>query len=235
MRRKSPSEWQQLLLFCSILPGISGKHFDGMRSPSLAGAGFAASPSLAGKSSSGICPLLRDSAGTEIAEAAFVLPVLFLFLLSIFWFGRAFSMSGSINHAAREGARVAAVPACGSCSPAPGTVWSGSALPGDKSVVDAVNAALIAAHVDPTNAQPYSPNPAPVACEGVVPQGVCVTATGTAPSAEINICRNVVLNQGNQSPPVCGVIVNFQYPYQLVRPFSKQAVVLKAEVEMQGE
>ncbi len=205
-----------------------------MRSPSSAGAGFTPSPSLANKVS-GAFDLLRDSAGAEIAEAAFVLPVLFLFLLSIFWFGRAFSISGSINHAAREGARVAAVPACGSCSPAPGTVWSGSALPGDKSVVDAVNAALIAAHVDPTNAQPYSPNPAPVACEGVVPQGVCVTATGTAPSAEINICRNVVLNQGNQSPPVCGVIVNFQYPYQLVRPFSKQAVVLKAEVEMQGE
>ncbi len=221
------------MLFCFILPGISGKHFDGMRSPSLAGAGFAASPSLAGKSSSGICPLLRDSAGTEIAEAAFVLPVLFLFLLSIFWFGRAFSMSGSINHAAREGARTAAVPACASCGTT--CLWPGSTLPCDQTVTDAVNSALIAAHVDPTQAKPYSPNPAPVPCPGTVPQGVCVIATGTAPSAEINICRNVVLNQGNQSPPVCGVIVNFQYPFQLVRPLSNQSVVLKAAVEMRGE
>jgi len=179
---------------------------------------------------------LRGSAGAEIVEAAVVLPVLFLLLFSIFWFGRAFSISGSINHAAREGARIAAVPACASCSPTPTTcLWPGSALPCDQAVVDTVNNALIAAHVDSTIARPYSPNPAPQACPGAVPAGVCVLAGGTAPTHEINICRNVVLNQGSTSPPVCGVIVSFQYAYPLTRPFSSQTIDLKAQVEMRGE
>jgi len=204
-----------------------------MKSSCSDGVGFEASSLPVSGWSSGVFDSLRDSAGAEIAEAAFVLPVLFLFLMSIFWFGRAFSISGSINHAAREGARIAAFPACASCGTA--CLWPGSALPCDKTVTDTVNSALIAAHVDPTQAKPFSPNPAPVPCPGAVPQGVCVFATGTAPSAEINICRNVVLNQGNQSPPVCGVIVNFQYPYQFVRPFSNQSVVLKAAAEMRGE
>jgi len=176
---------------------------------------------------------LQDSAGAEIAEAAFVLPVLFLFLLSIFWFGHAFSVSGSINHAAREGARVAAVPICATCDSE--CLWTGSSLPCDKAVVDAVNSALIAAHVDPTKAKSYSPIPAPVACKNTVPQGSCAIATGTAPSAEIKICRNVMLNQGSNLRPVCGVVITFHYPYPLVRPFSSQTVDLKAQVEMQAE
>jgi hypothetical protein len=181
---------------------------------------------------------LEGNAGAEIVEAALVLPVLFLLLFSIFWFGRAFSISGSINHAAREGARVAAVPACASCSPTPATcLWPGSMLPCDQTVVDTVNNALIAAHVDSAIARPYSPNPAPQACPGAVPQGVCVVAGGTAPTHEINICRNVVLNGSTSppSPPVCGVIVSFQYAYPLTRPFSSQTIDLKAQVEMRGE
>ena len=198
-----------------------------------AGRGAGSSPAL---ECSGRFTCLRGSAGAEIVEAAVVLPVLFLLLFSIFWFGRAFSTSGSINHAAREGARIAAVPACASCSPTPTTcLWPGSALPCDQAVVDTVNNALIAAHVDSTIARPYSPNPAPQACPGAVPAGVCVLAGGTAPTHEINICRNVVLNQGSTSPPVCGVIVSFQYAYPLTRPFSSQTIDLKAQVEMRGE
>jgi hypothetical protein len=176
---------------------------------------------------------LTGNQGSEIAEAAVVLPVLFLLLFSIYWFGKAFSIYGTINHAAREGARTAAVPACASCDAV--CTWQGSDLPCDAAVISAVNNALIAAHLDPTLAQPFVPSPPPVACPpGVLPAGICATAA----SGGFTICRNVALDQSSAAPQVCGVIVSFRYPYQLALPFSSlnnQQILLKAEVEMQGE
>src|SRR6266851_8333402 len=100
--------------------------------------------------------LLRQDRGSEIAEAAVVLPVLFLLIFSIYWFGQAFSIYGTINHAAREGARTAAVPACASCGAV--CTWQGSNMPCDTPVISAVNNALIAAHLRPELAQPFVPN-----------------------------------------------------------------------------
>src|SRR5258708_22425440 len=177
-------------------------------------------------------PFLSTSSGAEIAEAAVILPVLFLVLFSIYWFGRAFSIYGTINHAAREGARTAAVHACANCSA--GCVWQGSALPCDALVVQAVNNALDAAHLDPTQAQPFPPNPTPSVCPGVVPEGTCATAAGGG----FTICRNVLLDRNSAAPPVCGVIVSFRYPHQFVLPFTSlnnQRILLKAEAEMRGE
>lgn len=170
--------------------------------------------------------------GSEIAEAAVVLPVLFLLLFSIYWFGQAFNIYGTINHAAREGARAAAVPACASCSV--GCTWQSSNLPCDAPVISAVNNALTAAHLNPELAQPLVPSPAPVPCPGAVPAGLCATSA----SGGFTICRNIALDQNSTAPQVCGVIVSFQYPYQLALPFSSlhnQQILLKAEVEMQGE
>jgi hypothetical protein len=174
---------------------------------------------------------LHSEQGSEVAEAAVVLPILFLVLISIYWFGEAFNSYGAINHAAREGARTAAVPACASCGVA--CTWMGSNLPCDASVVDAVNAALIAAHLDPTQAQPLAPNPAPVACPGVQPPGACAPASGGG----FTICRNVVLDQNSGAPPACGIIVSFQYPYQMTLPFSSlsnQPILLRGVAEVQG-
>ncbi len=175
---------------------------------------------------------LRSEQGSEVAEAAVVLPILFFVLISIYWFGAAFNTYGAINHAAREGARTAAVPACGSCTPGCPT-WMGSNLPCDTSVVDAVNDALLAAHLDPTQAQPLVLSPAPVACPGVQPPGLCATASGGG----FTICRNVVLNLSNTAPQACGIIVSFQYPYQMNLPFSSlsnQPILLKGVAEVQG-
>ena len=175
---------------------------------------------------------LGASQGSEIAEAAVVLPVLFLLLFSIYWFGQAFNIYSTINHAAREGARTAAVPACASCNVV--CNWQGSNLPCDTPVISAVNDALIAAHLNPELAQPFVPNPPPVSCPGILPSGVCATAA----SGGFTICRNVALDQNSAAPQVCGVIVSFKYPYQLALPFSSlsnQSILLKAEVEMQGE
>jgi hypothetical protein len=175
--------------------------------------------------------LSRDR-GSEIAEAAVVLPVLFLLLFSIYWFGRAFSIYSTINHAAREGARTAAVPACANCNVA--CAWPGSNLPCDARVADAVDNALSAAHLNPQQMQPFVPIPAPIPCPGALPAGVCTTAAGGG----FTICRNMALDQNSNAPQVCGVIVSFRYPYQLALPFTglnNQQILLKAEVEMQGE
>ena len=173
--------------------------------------------------------LLKQDRGAEVAEAAVILPVLFLLLFSIYWFGRGFNIYGTINHAAREGARTAAVPACASCGP-PCNVSSPVC---DAPVVTAVNYALYAAHLDPTLAVPFVPSPAPTPCLGALPAGSCATASG----GSFTVCRNMALDQNSTAPPACGIIVSFQYPYQLAVPFSSlgQQILLKAEVQMQDE
>ncbi len=172
---------------------------------------------------------LNSEQGSEVAEAAVVLPILFLVLFSVYWFGQAFNVYGTINHAAREGAHAAAVPGCASCSA--GCNWMGTNLPCDAQVVDTVTDALNAAHLDPTQTQAYVPSPPPVPCPGAVPPGVCTTASG------LYICRNMALDQTNPQP-TCGVIVSFRYPYQLSLPFSSlsnQPILLKGVAEMQVE
>jgi len=174
--------------------------------------------------------LLGDRAA-EIAEAAVILPALFMLLLSIYWFGRAYMIYGAINHAARAGAQTAAIPAgCANCGVA-GT-WAGTTLPDDGTVVLAVNNSLLAAHLDPSQAIASMPSPTPKFCSN--PEGICSRAQG----GNFTVCRNVQLNQGTSSPPVCGEIVSFQYPYQFVLPvtsLNNQNIKLKAQLEMRSE
>jgi hypothetical protein len=91
--------------------------------------------------------LLRGTSGAEIAEAAVILPLLFMLLLGIMWFGRAFNIYATVNHAAREGALAAAAHSCASCGnvrPTPANV---------RSVVDPI---LNAAHLDPAQVQNFN-------------------------------------------------------------------------------
>ena len=173
----------------------------------------------------------RCDQAAEIAEAAVILPALFMLLFAIYWFGRAYMIYGAINHAARQGVQTASVPiGCARCG-LTGT-WGSTGLPDDDDVVQAVNNSLHAANLDPNQAIPFTPSPMPKPCP--VPEGICQTAKG----GNFTICRNMQLNQGVTSPPVCGEIISFQYPYQLVLPFSslsKQTILLKAQVEMRSE
>ncbi len=57
----------------------------------------------------------RETSGAEIAEAAVVLPLLFMLLFGIMWFARAFNIYTTINRAAREGALAAAAHNCATC------------------------------------------------------------------------------------------------------------------------
>ena len=176
---------------------------------------------------------LRGAAGSEIAEAALILPLLFTLLLAIYWFGRAFSIYSTINHAARQAVLTAAAPACANCAAA--CVWNNSGMPCDSVVSDVISQALSAANLDPTQAKPAMPNPTPQPCPGVVPEGICATASG----GNFTICRNVTLDQNStQLQKACGVIISFQYPYQFALPFTSlnnQNILLTAQAETGGE
>ena len=85
--------------------------------------------------------LLRGTSGAEIAEAALILPLLFMLLLGIMWFGRAFNIYATVNHAAQEGALVAAAPSSATL----GNTFRSQAY----IQTNVVNPILTAAHLDP--------------------------------------------------------------------------------------
>ena len=150
--------------------------------------------------------------GAEVVEMAFVLPILFMLLLGLFWFARAYNVYETMTRAAREGARIATAPACSACA-------GGGQLPGIATVASAVNDSLVASALDPTQ----------VAC------GTCAgTCNGSAPT----ICyqSDVVLNTAT-TPTEHGVVVSFTYPFQLAIPFVSftQNLTLSTTVRMRQE
>jgi Flp pilus assembly protein TadG len=170
--------------------------------------------------------LAAEIRGAEIAEAAAVLPVMFMVLLGIFWFGQAFSTYGTITRAAQEGARAGAAPRCTTCA-------SGSSA--SVNAYNAVLASMNAAKLDTTKARyPVSP-PAVTAC----PSGTgSTTCDGTASST---ICVQTGIELSNTSggaTGVCGVSVSFQYPFQFVLPYtsiSNQKIWLTASAQARVE
>src|SRR5712692_5966083 len=98
--------------------------------------------------------LARDERGAELFEAALVLPILLTLLLGMFWLGRAYNIYQTITRAAREGARFALAPSCGSC---------GNAFPTDSEVTTVINNALSAAAMDPAKTTDLAGNPSPPA------------------------------------------------------------------------
>jgi coenzyme F420-reducing hydrogenase gamma subunit len=91
---------------------------------------------------------LHDASGAEIAEAAVVLPLLFMLLFGIMWFARAFNIYTTVNRAARQGALVAAANNCATCGNIPRT----SAYIQNS----VVNPILLASHLDPGQVQNFS-------------------------------------------------------------------------------
>lgn len=170
--------------------------------------------------------LLCDATASEIAEAALVLPLAFLLLLGIYWFGRAFNVYATINHAAREGARTAVAQTCANC---------GNAISTTTAVAQVVQQALQASSVDPGQAQAYAPESN--FCGG----GQCtsVPIVGSTSRGQITVCTDVRLTPpASPYPEVCGASVSFQYPYQMSLPFTslnQQQFLLKANVQMKGE
>jgi len=149
---------------------------------------------------------LAGDSGAEIAETALVMPLVFLFLLGIFWFGRAYNVYSTITYAAREGALTAARANCAGC---------GNTLPTPAVVAARVQSVLQASKLDPNPIALYTVTPAPTFCPNLTPPGAC------APSVNnITVCRGVRLNSTTSALPACGALVSFQYPYQFYLPFT---------------
>lgn len=175
---------------------------------------------------------LRSPEAAEIAEAALVMPVVFIFLLGIIWFGRAFNIYSTITQAAQQGAIVAARPACATCS-APTGAWGSTSFSGDATVAATVISVMQASSLDPNQIIGSTGNP---------------IAGCSQSSTNIQICRQVVLNLPLGSQPqlcpvpqqlqVCGTTVSFQYPFQFYLPFTSlnlSRVVLNAQAQSRME
>lgn|ERR1022692_4451003 len=166
---------------------------------------------------------LRNAEGAEIAEAALVLPVVFVFLLGIIWFGRAFNIYSTIQQAAQQGAITAARPTCATC---------GNTFPIDGTVVKVVTAVMQASNLDVTQIQPKAPA-APAFCKLPLPAGSCSSASAGNPT----ICREVWLNSPGE-PEICGTLVSFQYPFQFYLPFTSlnlSKILLTAQAQSRME
>jgi Flp pilus assembly protein TadG len=148
--------------------------------------------------------------GQEIAEAAIVLPILFLIFLAIFWFGRAFNISSTLDRAAREGVKAAGRPTCATC---------GNTFQSSSQVVSQVTAVLNADNLRIAGVQPYSP---PFACTAS-PAPSCTTLQN------VEICTGVPLTCGNvacqpSTPAACGTNaalgVRVSFAYQTPSPLT---------------
>jgi hypothetical protein len=112
--------------------------------------------------------LFKETAGQEIAEAAFVLPVLFLIVFGILWFARAYSIYSTLERASNAAAVAGAQSGCATCAGAPVNVQT-----------TVVNPIVSAAHLDPaqvvfsmsppnTELSCACPNPNPPVGNGVI-------------------------------------------------------------------
>ncbi len=166
--------------------------------------------------------ILRDTKGAEIAETAVVLPVLFMVLLGIFYFGRAYNIYGTINQAAMQGARASVAPSCSTCGNTP--------VPADQILANYVLPTLQASKLDPAQVQRLAAPPLACACVS----GAC--GVGCDPLAS-SICvqRNIILNTTAGAHQECGTRVSFQYPYNFNLPFNAFSLQMKAAAQMRTE
>jgi hypothetical protein len=179
--------------------------------------------------------LVSGTTGSEIAEAALVLPIFFMLMLGIYWFGRAFNVYATINHAAREGARVAVAQTCATCTGGLGP----NGQPSPDTIATQIKQSLQASSLDPTQVSHLTGITRP-ACNPGSPAVSC-----SVPVADPHVCvyYNVQLQPAASLPAgsgalACGVSVQFQYPYQFFLPFTSinmQKIMLNAGVQMTGE
>ena len=167
---------------------------------------------------------LRSTDRAEIAEAALVLPLVFMLLLGIVWFGRAFNIYSTITQAAQQGAINAARDSCATCPN--GNNPANNAAAADSAVVAVMNAS----NLDLTQIQQWQP---PFqSCLPPAPAGLCSNTTHN-----VWVCRSVQLNTPTE-PAICGTVVSFQYPFKFYLPFTAlnlQQVVMSAQAQSRME
>jgi Flp pilus assembly protein TadG len=173
----------------------------------------------------------RDARGSEIAEFAVVVPLLFMFLMAIFWFGQAFRIYGTLTQASRAGARAAVAPACATCAATTPT----------QNAVAAITSAMTASHMNTAQLQPLGSWTHPALCQC----GTNCTPVGCDPAATINACvqPNVQLSSPATAPGgmgTCGTSVSmrYKYPFHFSIPFTNldlNTIQLPGQAQMRAE
>jgi Flp pilus assembly protein TadG len=157
--------------------------------------------------------LACDTQGTELAEAAVVLPLIFIMLIAVFWFGQAFRIYGTITHAAREGARSAVAPACATCAATTST----------QNATTAVTNAMTAAHLKTSELVALNNWTPPALCSCGSSSSSCTPKSCDTPVA-INVCVQTNVQLSYVSPQggagACGTSVSlrYKYPYRFTLP-----------------
>src|SRR5580658_6265360 len=170
--------------------------------------------------------LAAETRGAEIAEAAAVLPLMFMMLLGIFWFGQAFSIYGAITRAAEEGARAGSLPYCATCNA------SVSLNTYAANAANAVQTALVASNLNPALARSTVPAPTFIAC-GTYSAGCNPLSSNVCVQAPVQMTNLALGGAG-----ICGTSVSFQYPFQFWLPFTslnKQKIWITASARVRLE
>lgn len=186
----------------------------------------------------------HDCTAAEIAEAAFVLPLMFVFLIGIFQFARVYMVYSTMQRAAQEGAHAAAGSNCATCPSLPA-----HQLTVDLVATNFVHPVFTVSHVDDTPLIPPVPATFLNSCSAGNAQVDCESeATSSVP--QICLRRNVILNVKpgggpTSGTPVCGTALSMTYPYGFSLPsvsssppyISKQTFTLnlKAQAQVVGE
>jgi Flp pilus assembly protein TadG len=177
-----------------------------------------------------------DTRGSEIAEFAMVVPLLFMFLMAIFWFGQAYSVYGTLTQASRAGARAAVAPVCATCA---------AATTPTQNAVAAVTSAMTASHMNTVQLQPLGSWTPPALCPCGSASAACGAPVACDPAATINACvqPNVQLSYPATAPGgmgTCGTSVSmrYRYPFHFSIPFTNldlNTITLPGQAEMRAE
>jgi hypothetical protein len=179
---------------------------------------------------------LFDGDGSEIAELAIVMPLLFTLIVGIYSFGRAYNVYATVTRAAQDAARVAAAPVCANC-PQPSCGGSSGQFPCDAAVAQVIIDTLNASNLNPTRPNQVSILQLANSTRGPCPPPAASAPTcTTAPNLNVYICRDVLLNNITRSP-VCGTTVSFTYKYQFMPvPFIRMSSIdIPAQAQVRTE
>jgi hypothetical protein len=174
-----------------------------------------------------------------------ILPLLFMVIMAIFWFGQAYRIYGTITHAARQGARAAVAPVCATCA----QPSSANGTPATQNAVNAVTSAMAAAHLSTTNLQALGSWTPPALC-------ACGSSSPSCTGGSVQCDQTVATNNGVcvqpnvqlaystgvpvTGPGTCGTSVSFRYkyPYRFVIPYTTLDlgnITLPADAQMRVE
>jgi hypothetical protein len=181
--------------------------------------------------------MAQDAGGTEIVEAALTLPLLFMFLIGIFWFGLAFFIYGTLAQGTRAGAEAAVAPVCTTCPAPPATAVAANAQ-------TAVYNSLAAAHLNKNNLVTTAGWTRPLLCDcgTVASQSACGAAKACDGSVtDVCVQENVQLSYpATGGAGTCGTSVSarYRYPVHFTVPLTDLNignVLLPGQAEMRSE